>query len=166
MTADEQLVDAALRAWQTSVDRAEKFFADLTDDQLDLEIAPGRNRLIYLLGHLVAVHDRVLPLLGAGDRMHEHLDTPFLVSADREHATLPRPAELRRAFVDVNKHLWDIISKWTPAEWLSRHTAVSEEDFAKEPHRNRYSVLLSRTTHLASHQGQLILVKPRGQAGS
>jgi hypothetical protein len=162
MTADAQLVDAALRAWKTSVDRAEKFFADVPDDQLELEIAPGRNRLIYLLGHLVAVHDRMLPLLGAGERKYEHLDTPFLLSPDREHSALPPAAELRKAFVDVNQVLWDVISKWTAAEWLSRHTSVSEEDFAKEPHRNRFSVLLSRTTHLASHQGQLILAKTRG----
>lgn len=162
MTADEQLVDAALRAWKSNVDRAETFFADTPDEQLDLEIAPGRNRLVYLLGHLVAVHDRMLPLLGAGDRQHEHLDTPFLASADRVHATLPPAAELRKAFVDVNKALWDVIAKWAPTEWVSRHTAVSDEDFAKEPHRNRFSVLLSRTTHLASHQGQLILAKARG----
>ncbi|MEO7455344.1 MAG: DinB family protein [Gemmatimonadaceae bacterium] len=161
MTPDEHLVDAALRAWKTNVDRAETFFASLSDDQLQLEIAPGRNRLVYLLGHLVAVHDRMLPLLGAGERQHEQLDTPFLTSADREHAALPPAAELRKAFVDVNRTLWDAISKWTPAQWLSRHTAVSDEDFAKEPHRNRFSVLLSRTTHLASHQGQLILAKSR-----
>ncbi len=70
MTADEQLVDAALRAWNANVDRAEKFFADVSDEELDLEIAPGRNRLVYLLGHLVAVHDRMLPLLGAGERQY------------------------------------------------------------------------------------------------
>jgi hypothetical protein len=36
---------------------------------------------------------------------------------------------------------------------------VSEEDFAKEPHRNRFTLLLSRTGHLAFHLGQVVLVK-------
>jgi len=42
---------------------------------------------------------------------------------------------------------------------LHKHTSVSEEDFAKEPHRNRLNVLTTRTTHLASHYGQLIFLK-------
>jgi hypothetical protein len=41
-------------------------------------------------------------------------------------------------------------------DWLSRHTAVSEEDFAKEPHRNKLNILVSRTTHLAGHTGQMV----------
>ena len=33
------------------------------------------------------------------------------------------------------------------------------EDFIKEPHRNKLNVLLTRTTHLAYHAGQLALLK-------
>jgi hypothetical protein len=36
---------------------------------------------------------------------------------------------------------------------------VSPEDFAKEPHRNRLNVLISRTNHMANHIGQLLLLK-------
>ena len=133
----------------------------MTDEQLEQEIAPGRNRLIYLLGHFVAVHDRMLPLLGIGPRLHEHLDAPFLTAADRAVATLPPSADLKRALTDVNAALWKTFSAWSPADWLSRHTAVTEEEFAKEPHRNRMSVFLSRNTHMAFHYGQMILAKPR-----
>jgi len=35
----------------------------------------------------------------------------------------------------------------------------SDEDYAKDPTRNRLSVLLSRTNHLAYHLGQIILVQ-------
>ena len=41
--------------------------------------------------------------------------------------------------------------------WLERHAAVSEEDFAKDPSRNRFAVLLSRTNHLSYHLGQAVL---------
>ena len=34
---------------------------------------------------------------------------------------------------------------------------VSEEDFKKEPHRNKLNVMLSRVTHKASHLGQIDL---------
>lgn len=161
MTPEQQLVDATLRAWKFNADRIEKFFADLTDEQLEQEIAPGRNRLIYLLGHFVAVHDRMLPLLGIGPRVHEHLDAPFLTAADRAVATLPPSADLKRALTDVNEALWKAFNAWTPADWLARHTSVTEEEFAKEPHRNRMSVFLSRNAHMAFHYGQMILAKPR-----
>lgn len=47
----------------------------------------------------------------------------------------------------------------TADEWLTRHNAVSEENFSKEPHRNKLNVVLSRTNHLANHLGQMLLLK-------
>ena len=44
-------------------------------------------------------------------------------------------------------------------EWFEKHTAVSAEDFEKEPNRNKLNVVLTRTTHLAYHTGQLQLLK-------
>jgi ribose 1,5-bisphosphokinase PhnN len=43
------------------------------------------------------------------------------------------------------------------SDWAQRHTAVSEEDFAKDASRNRFSILLSRTNHLSYHLGQAVL---------
>jgi hypothetical protein len=34
---------------------------------------------------------------------------------------------------------------------------MTDEDYAKDPMRNRLSVLLSRTNHLSFHIGQIIL---------
>ena len=39
------------------------------------------------------------------------------------------------------------------------HSAVSEEDFVKEPLRNRLAVLASRTNHVSYHGGQLVLTR-------
>jgi len=36
-------------------------------------------------------------------------------------------------------------SRLSVADWLQKHGAVSEEDFSREPHRNRFTVLLGRT---------------------
>jgi hypothetical protein len=46
-----------------------------------------------------------------------------------------------------------------PQDWLGRHTAVSEEDFQKEKHRNKLNVLISRTNHAGYHLGQLVYLK-------
>ena len=161
MTAEQQFADAALRAWTFNVDRVEKSFSALTDEQLEARIAPDRNRLLYLLGHLAAVHDRMLPLLGIGDRKHPELDKMFLEEADAGMASPVPSATLKAILVEADQALWTAFSAWSLADWLARHTAVSEEDFAKEPHRNRLSVLLSRNSHLAFHHGQIVLTEPR-----
>ena len=80
---EELLLSGALSAWKTNIERADKLFSSLTPEQLEKEIAPGKNRLIYLWGHLTAVHDLMLPLLGLGPRLHAELDEPFLSKATK-----------------------------------------------------------------------------------
>ena len=161
MTAEQLFVDTTLRAWKFNVDRVEKSFAALTDEQLEARVAPGRNRLLYLLGHLAAVHDRMLPLLGAGERRHPELDKVFLEEADSGGPSPVAASALKDILIDTDRALWSAFTQWTPAEWLSRHTAVSAEEFGKEPHRNKLSVLLSRNSHLAFHHGQIVLTEAR-----
>ena len=69
--------------------------------------------------------------------------------------------ELKRIWDGTNEALWAAFAKLSPSEWLQKHTAVSEEDFLREPHRNRFTILLGRTGHLAYHLGQAILGKPK-----
>ena len=161
MTPEQQLVDGALRAWKFQMDRVEASFAKLSDEQLEARVAAGRNRLIYLLGHIAAVHDRMLPLLGIGERKHADLDAPFIETPDTGAAFSLKGATLKDILVDTDRALWTAFTQWSPSDWLGKHTSVSEEEFAKEPHRNRFSVLLSRNSHLAFHHGQIVLTEPR-----
>jgi len=48
MTLETSLIDSALRNWRSTVDRAGKLFGNLSQEQLLQEVAPGKNRLIYL----------------------------------------------------------------------------------------------------------------------
>jgi hypothetical protein len=43
--------------------------------------------------------------------------------------------------------------------WFAKHNAVSAEDFAKEPHRNKLNVLITRTIHQGYHLGQMNYLK-------
>jgi hypothetical protein len=45
-----------------------------------------------------------------------------------------------------------------PEEWFEKHSAISEEDFAKEPHRNKLNIIITRTSHLQYHSGQIVLL--------
>ncbi len=161
--SDQQglFVKMALDAWNNEIKFTNALLDKLTDEQLMREIAPSRNRGIYLLGHLTAVHDRLIPLLRFQDVMYPELSKPFLDEVDKSVADLPSVAQLREQWKAVNATLRDHMARLPADEWFTRHASVSEEDFAKELHRNRLNVVLSRTSHLANHRGQLVLLTLR-----
>ncbi len=157
MTNEELFAGTALHTWKLATGRLDQLLAAMSDDQLQQEVAPGRNRIYYLLGHLTAVHDRLFPLLGLGERLHPELDKPFLEDPDRTQPDAHSAADLRKAFADVNARLTAAMEALPAAAWLQRHEAVSPEDFAREPLRNRLAVVLSRTSHAMFHAGQIRL---------
>ena len=150
-------VAIGLKAWKTQIDRADKLFGALSSEEVLREIAPGRNRLLYLWGHLTAIHDAMLPLLGLGERLHPEFDAAFVSNPDKSQAATPSHEQVRQAWNTVNSDLQRGMEGMSWSDWLQRHTAVSEEDFAKDTSRSRFAVLLSRTNHLAYHLGQAVL---------
>ncbi|UAY51026.1 DinB family protein [Ferruginibacter albus] len=159
MNNQQLSVKMILDAWNAQLKNANKLFDTLTDDQFTEEVAPDRNTGTYLLGHLVAVHDGLLSLLGFGQKLFPELEEPFIKTPNKSGQTFPPVKELKEKWQTVNAALDQHFNKLTPEEWFQKHTAVSEEDFAKEPHRNRLNVVISRTNHLANHLGQLIFLK-------
>lgn len=157
LATEELLVTTALKSWEQWVGRAGEVFDSLSDEAMLTEIAPGRNRPIYLLGHLLVVNDAMIPTLRLGEASYAHLRPAFLDSPDRAATYIPPLAELRQNWKDLNARLTTLFAQLTPAEWLERHAFVSEEDFATQPHRNRLGVFLSRVSHTAYHLGQLRL---------
>lgn len=159
MSLEQLYVKMALHAWESHIKRTDALFSSLTDEQLLQEVSPGRNRAIYLLGHLTAVHDSMCGILGLGERRYPQLDVIFLSSPDKAGPEMPPIKELRQYWSEANSRLADHFAKLPHPEWFQKHMSMSEEDFAKEPHRNKLSVLLNRTNHLAYHFGQLVLLK-------
>ena len=151
-------VKMALGAWDTQIARAEKTFNTFTDDELQQEVAPGKNRIIYLLGHFVAYHDMLIQSLGIGDRSYAHLDEAFLKNADKAGFDMPDAAYLRQAWLDVHTKLSNLFGSLDGDDWFEKHNAVNEEDFAKDPTRNRLNMVMNRTAHVAYHIGQIKLV--------
>jgi hypothetical protein len=100
----------------------------------------------------------MLPLLGFWKRLHPEFDVAFISNPDKTQASIPSAADIEKAWKDVNNKLFEGFATFSTAEWLRKHGAISAEDFAKEPHRNRFAVLLSRTNHLSYHLGQVALM--------
>jgi uncharacterized damage-inducible protein DinB len=159
MTTEEMLSHTALHSWKLVIGRLNDAIAPLSDEQLQKQVAPGKNRLLYLVGHLTAVHDRMFPMLGLGERLHPELDDIFITSPDRTRPDSVSATDLKQAWSEVNTKLTAAFEKLTPQQWLEKHTAVSDEDFAKDPTRNRLAVLMNRTNHAAFHTGQAALAR-------
>jgi len=158
---NELFVKMVTDSWQKQLIATNKIFDNLSDEELMQEVAPGRNRAIYLLGHLTAVHDRMLPLLRFEEAKYPELDRVFLESPDKAVEEIPSAQQLRQQWKEVNDTLLNHIKSLPADEWFTRHANISEEDFIKEPHRNRLNVLLDRTIHLSNHRGQLLLLKKK-----
>ena len=157
MTSHELPVKVPINSWRLVVERADKIFSRLTEDELLREVAPGKNRVIYLWGHLIAIHDAMFPILGLGPRLHPDLDAIFVDNPDKAVAEIPSAGQLKQYWDEVNGELFSQFQNLSPDEWLLRHRAMSEEDYAKDPARNRLAVLLNRTNHLSYHVGQVTL---------
>ena len=156
MTLETSLIDSALRNWRSTVDRAGKLLGNLSQEQLLQEVAPGKNRLIYLWGHLTAFNDALIPLLGFGPRIHPELDLMFVANPDRTVPTILLGEDLKIIWQETSQLLWTGFSKLSVADWLQKHSAVSEEDFLREKHRNRFTVLLGRTYRLSLGPGKAL----------
>ena len=159
MASEDLFIKMVLDAWQTHIKRTDELLYSLSDEQLMNEIAPGRNRGVYLLGHLAAVHDRIPLLLELGNPLYPELWHTFVEKPDKEVTELPATQALRQHWKEINLNLAGNMQSLLPEAWFKKHSSVSAEDFAKEPHRNRLSVLLNRTNHLSYHYGQLAFLK-------
>ncbi|MES2373576.1 MAG: DinB family protein [Bacteroidota bacterium] len=151
----ELLVKSTINAWQGQNKKVDDLIVKLSDEQWNADTAPGRNSGIYLLGHSVAVNDGIIKLLGFGEKLHPELEAPFLTNGDKTGHVFPSLDDLKKYWKEINTKLDENIKTLSTDDWFSRHTAVSEEDFSKEPHRNKLSILISRTSHQAYHLGQL-----------
>ncbi len=159
LTSTQTMVKMVLDRWYALLKNCDDLFSSLTDEELEKEIAPGRNRGIYLLGHLIAVHDDMMLLLNFGDKLYPALHEPFLKLPDRAIDEIPSAQELRTYWSWHNEILSGKINSMPAEDWFQRHNAVSPEDFTKEPHRNKLNIIITRSSHLAYHFGQLRLLK-------
>lgn len=158
-TQKEIFVKMALDAWNIQSTRTEKLIQSLSDEALAEETAPYRNTGTYLLGHLTAVHDAMIPLLGLGERLFPLLETIFLKNPDKSGLEKPAVSELRLYWNEVQEILNKHFNQIHAENWFEKHASISSEDFIHEPHRNKLSVLINRTNHMAYHLGQMAYLK-------
>lgn len=152
-------VKMAISAWDSQVKQMDKLVESFTDEQWMREIAPGKNRGIYILGHLAAVNDYMLSLFEFGSRLHPEWEHMFIRTPDKSGHEFPSLDELKKYWRQVNETLATHFATMESEAWFLKHTSVTEEVFVKEPHRNKLNVLINRTNHQSYHLGQLVLLQ-------
>jgi hypothetical protein len=157
MQTENLMIQSVLSNWRLTITRLSALFGSLSQTEFFEEIAPGRNRIVYVLGHLTAVHDSTLEVLGFGTRNHPQLDEVFIKNPDRVREALPSVADLVSFWEQVNQRLYEGMESLSPKQWVGRHRAVSDEDFDENPTRSCLTVALNRTNHASYHLGQLML---------
>ena len=158
MTAD-LFIKMVLDAWNTKIAFIDKLLAELSDEQLQKEIAPGKNTGVYILGHLAGISNRMIPLLGLGDELNPELYNTYVELAEKDITQRHDTKQLRQEWTRINTELSKIFTRVQPEDWFKKHNSVSDADFATQPHRNKLNVIINRTNHLDYHAGQLVLLK-------
>jgi uncharacterized damage-inducible protein DinB len=152
-------LDIARLQWTQYNKRMEKVITSTPDNLFNQPIIPGGNSPSWILGHLADTDDALIELLGIGKRLFPELAEIYHHERGKNQVNHLSKAELLVKWKAVVAVLDGAFARWDENEWLSRHTAVSAIDFAKEPHRNKLNVMLTRVTHKASHLGQIAMLK-------
>jgi uncharacterized damage-inducible protein DinB len=147
-----------LLQWDTYNKRIQKAMDAITDENYNKPIVTGGNSPSWVFGHLAEADDALLELFGIGARKFPELKAIYHHERGNNQTGHLSKVEIKTNWNEILTALDQAFKSWTETDWLSRHTAVSEEDFKKEPHRNKLNVLLSRVSHRASHLGQVAML--------
>jgi hypothetical protein len=155
-TKEDLFIKMVLSSWQSTQNAINKSIEGLSDEELNKPILPGRNTPAWIIGHLAAVNDGMFSILELGEKINPDYEKTF--THPDAGSKEPGIAEIRKYWQDTNARINEKMAALTPVQWFGKHARVSAEDFAKEPHRNKLNVVISRANHLSHHQGQLVLV--------
>ena len=150
-------LDICLLQWDTYNRRMQKMLDDVNEGNFHKPIVSGGNSPSWLFGHLADTDDALLVLFGIGERMFPELGKIYHHERNTNQEGHLSNVELTARWKAIVAELDKTFKTMSESDWLGRHMAVTEEEFKKEPHRNKLNVLLSRVTHKASHLGQLAL---------
>jgi uncharacterized damage-inducible protein DinB len=150
-------LDICIRQWDAYNRLMLKTLENISEEAFHKPIVAGGNSPSWLLGHLADTDDALLELFGIKNRLYPNLAKIYHHERDTNQTGHLSKEELTTQWQAIIAELDRAIKAYSESDWLARHMVVSEEDFKKEPHRNKLNVMLSRVTHKASHLGQIAL---------
>ena len=147
-----------LDMWRNKIHESTEMFESLGANMAMEPVAPGKNRVIYLLGHLLVIHDAIFDSLELGKRRYAHYDVLFLTPQHPANA-YPPFGLLLQEWIVLNEDLTRQLSSLSHSQWQSKLHYVSEADFILKPYKNRFCGFQCLITHLYHHSGQMELIR-------
>ena len=151
-------LEICLLQWDVYNRRLFKTLEILPEENFHKPIVPGGNSASWLLGHLADTDDALLELFAIRTRMFPELAKIYHHERGTNQAGHLSKVDLMAKWNAITTELDKAFKSMSEQDWHSRHQAVTEEDFKKEPHRNKLNVMLSRVGHKASHLGQIAML--------
>jgi hypothetical protein len=111
--------------WKTTASWITGRLDSFTDDELALEIAPGKNHGVWILGHLIESEDDLSKYIGKGEMIFPHYEEIFgQGSILRPAHDYPPVAQLRREWKQVLAKNDALLAAMTDEEWNEPHTQL------------------------------------------
>jgi uncharacterized damage-inducible protein DinB len=152
-------LEICLLQWDTYNNRMQKVLDNITEENFNKPVTAGANSPSWILGHLADTDDKLLELFGIRKRLFPELEKIYHHERGSNQSGHLKKTELITKWRSILAELNLAFKAMSESDWHGRHQAVSEEDFKKEPHRNKLNVMLSRVAHKASHLGQVAMQK-------
>lgn len=125
------VLNICLLQWDTYNKRIQKTLDTISDENFNKPIVAGSNSPSWIFGHLAEADDSLLELLGIGSRKFPELKDIYHHERGSNQAGHLSKAEIITKWRDILTELDRAFKSWNEKDWLSRHTAVSEEDSPK-----------------------------------
>ena len=132
-------------AWLLQNRKISDLINRLTEEDLKKDVAPGRNSGLYLLGHLIASNDLLMPLFGFGEKMYPEYEKIFLCTPDKYAQNFPTVDEVKSHWFSLNAVLKLNFNAMDERQWNI------DSDLANE----KINMLISVVNHQCYHLGQL-----------
>ncbi len=150
-------IETCLLQWDTYNRLMQKMMDAVSVQDFNAPVVPNGNSPSWLFGHLADIDDKLLELFGIRSRLFPELEKIYHHERGTNQTGHLSKEELATKWKAITSELDRAFKAWSESDWMGRHTAVSEEDFKKEPHRNKLNVILGRVSHKASHLGQVAM---------
>jgi len=150
-------IQVCLLQWTTYNTRMQKMMDATSEQNFSSSITPNGNSPSWLFGHLVDTDDKLLELFAIRSRLFPELEKIYHHDRGTNQTGHLSKAELTTKWKAITAELDKAFKSYGEEDWMGRHTAVTKEDFEKEPQRNRLNVMLGRVSHKASHLGQVAM---------
>jgi hypothetical protein len=137
--------------------RTTEVFRSLGKSRILEAIAPGKNKVIYLLAHLLVIHDSIFETMELGKRAYTDYDELFLTP---QHTANQYPSYklLMDQWVSMNETLTFRLRHMSLDQWGTKHRYISDADFMLHSIKNKFCSFQCLLTYLSHHAGQLELV--------